>query len=98
MVTRKLAPVGDVVVCGSVAYPSRISAAVAEVRARGAARVLYPARGDGGTAAGWAARILVADLVVVVRKPDGSLGSSTVAELEVALDAGRPVEFTGAVQ
>lgn len=75
-----------VVICGSLAHPDRLQQAAQHYQDAGY-DVLVPQRDDRPAEvldAIWRREIPNADLVVVVRKPDGSLGAATVGELIVA--------------
>lgn len=84
----------NVVVCGSLAYPELLRQAAA---AYPADNVVVPVA-DGERSAAeydalWLVLILLADLVVVVRKPDGSLGVSAAREVAWAVEHGVPVRW-----
>ncbi len=84
-----------VVVCGSLAHPNRIAAAVAAEQAAGRTVIAWPSVNDGmdedEAAAVWRAHIAAADEVLVVPKPDGCLGTATAAERDYAARLGRVV-------
>lgn len=88
-----------VVVCGSLDYPELIEKAVTVVQAAGGELIAYPAA-DGlsehEAAELWRRHIDAADEVVIVTKPDGTLGASTVLELGHAIAAGKRVGILSA--
>jgi nucleoside 2-deoxyribosyltransferase len=95
-------PVGSarprlIVVCGSVSDQGRLADAALAARTIDHDLVYIPRAGDGLTRAehdrehrAWIDR---ADEVIAVRKPDGSVGESTTAEVEYALSRGKPVRW-----
>jgi hypothetical protein len=89
-----------VVICGSLAHPDRIAAAALAEQAAGREVIAVPSGDDGlspaGAAAAWREHIRAADRVVVVRKPDGTIGSSTSEERGFAIRLGREIhDWTG---
>jgi hypothetical protein len=86
-----------IVVCGSVSDEGRLSDAALAARTIDHDLVYIPRASDGLTRAehdrehrAWIDR---ADEVIAVRKPDGSVGESTAAEVEYALSRGKPVRW-----
>lgn len=87
------------VICGSTRHPNALHAAAAEYTRRGYAVHMPHLAGATGELATQLAdmwRHLIADaaMVVIVPKPDGTLGESTRAEMEWAELNGVPVETT----
>ncbi len=82
-----------VVVCGSLAHPDLIVAAVRAEQTAGRTVLAWPVADasipEAEHAAAWRRWIDRCDEVVVVRKPDGTLGASTRAELAYAVATGR---------
>lgn len=85
------------VICGSTRHPNALHTAAQEWTRRGYA-VHMPhitdATGELATqlADMWRALIADADMVVIVPKPDGTLGEATRGEMEWAEQCGVPVE------
>lgn len=84
-----------VVVCGSISQAPLLAGVAAALRATGS-EVLHPqpsARPEADLIDEWMSAIEAADLVVVVPKPDGSLGAQTTRELRHAITHRRSVTF-----
>lgn len=85
-----------VTICGSLTYPSLLHAAAADLSGPGV--TIHAPEPDRWPDADTARReyfalIAVSDLVAVVRKPDGSLGTAATEELEHAMKLGKPVRW-----
>lgn len=89
------ASVPTVVVCGSLAHPDRITAAVAAEHAAGRQVIAWPVLDasipEAEHAAAWRQHIERCDEVVVIPKPNGMIGASTAAERDYAVHLGRTV-------
>lgn len=90
------------VICGSTRHPNALHAAAAEWTRRGyAVHMPHLAGATGDLAARladmWRHLIADADMVVIVPKPDGTLGEATRAEMEWAELNGVPVETTAPI-
>lgn len=84
---------GPVVICGSTSQLDDLAAAAAPYQAQGR-EVLVPTASDRPAAdldREWMEAIPRASLVVVVRKPDGSVGAQTFVEVVRAYECGVPV-------
>lgn len=91
-----------VTVCGSTAYPELLDTAVAQLTLAGN-RVYAPVPLASTPTEAESdlldqvhrSKIRHSDLVVVLRKPDGTLGEATSAEAAYAEDIGIPVHYIG---
>jgi hypothetical protein len=86
---------GPVVLCGSMTQAAELAALGEQYRSQGHEQVIVPdptdPRDRSTVDAEWLRHIEGASLVVVLRKPDGSVGAQTFEEVSRAYECGVPV-------
>lgn len=87
---------GSVVVCGSRQHPELIQHVIREHAPRVVAWPLMRLPQGVDPHSFWRGAIAAASLVVVVHKPDGSLGESVAAELAYARALNKTIRIIGA--